>query len=184
MTIEIAAQGTPNPNTLKFIVNQILLDYGVVDFPNAEKAAGSPLAEKLFALGNVTGVMVGINFISVTKAETAGWDKLGEAVVNTIRATLSDGGKLLDDSASSASHASGSNSDVEAKIKEILDQEIRPAVAMDGGDITFHSFENGVVTLQLRGACSSCPASTMTLKMGVEARLRELIPEVREVVQL
>lgn len=183
MTIEIAAQSTPNPNTLKFIVNQILLDFGMVDFPNAEKAAGSPLAEKLFALGNVSGVMVGINFISVTKNENIGWDKLGEAVVNTIRSTLQEGGKLLDDSASTA-HASGSSSDVEEKIKAILDQEIRPAVAMDGGDITFHSFENGVVTLQLRGACSSCPASTMTLKMGVEARLRELIPEVREVVQL
>lgn len=183
MTIEIAAQGTPNPNTLKFIVNQILLDFGVVDFSNAEKAIGSPLAEKLFALGNVSGVMVGINFISVTKADNAGWDKLGEAVVNTIRSILAEGGKLLDESAS-ASHASGSNSDVEEKIKEILDREIRPAVAMDGGDITFHSFENGVVKLNLRGACSSCPSATMTLKMGVEARLMELIPEVREVVQV
>lgn len=183
MSIEIAAQGTPNPNTLKFIVNQILLDFGVIDFPNNESAQGSPLAEKLFALDGVTGVMVGINYISVTKNDKATWANLGESVINIIRSTLQSGGKLVDEKVTQA-HASGSDSDIENKIKDILDREIRPAVAMDGGDITFHSFENGVVTLNLRGACSSCPASTMTLKMGVEARLRELIPEVREVVQL
>ncbi|PIR24918.1 MAG: NifU family protein [Deltaproteobacteria bacterium CG_4_10_14_0_2_um_filter_43_8] len=184
--MEIAVQATPNPNTLKFIVNQLLLDSGSIDFQNAEQAQGSPLAEKLFSISNVSGVYVGINFVSVTKTDSSSWAELSEPVVNCLKEIISSGIKLISDTVLVSSHniASGSENEIEEKIKAILDREIRPAVAMDGGDITFHSYENGIVTLQLRGACSSCPSSTMTLKMGVENRLKEMIPEVKEVVQL
>ncbi len=184
MSIEIAAQTTPNPNTLKFIVNQILLDNGTADFTNKAEASESPLAAKLFDLENVTGVFVGTNFVTVTKSENANWEQLSEPVINTLRTTITAGGTLVTASSAHNTANSGAESEIETKIKQVLDQEIRPAVAMDGGDITFHSYNDGIVTLHLRGACSQCPSATMTLKMGVEARLKEVVPEVKEVVQI
>ena len=181
--IEITAEVTPNPNTLKFNVNKVLVPSGTINFPDKEKARGTKLAETLFEIENVLGVMVGYDFITVTKAPASGWQTLVEPVTKTIKELLSSGEIVLPQ-AQAASADSGQNSEIEKKIKDILDSEIRPAVNMDGGDITFHGYHDGVVTLHLQGSCSSCPSSIMTLKMGVENRLKSLIPEVREVVQI
>ena len=184
--IEISAEVTPNPNTLKFNVNKMLVETGSLNFTDREKAKGAYLPEELFKLDNVLGVMVGTSFITVTKAPASNWKELVQPVTEKIKEILSSGHVLLPAGLSGVAAASGTgaNSEIERKIKEILDSEIRPAVAMDGGDITFYGYENGVVTLHLQGSCSSCPSSIMTLKMGVENRLKSLIPEVREVVQV
>jgi len=179
--IEISAQPTPNPNTLKFTVNKVLLESGTADFPTRESAQGSPLAEKLLEHDHITGVFVGANFVTVTKDPSARWDFLVTSLVQTLKDVLSQEITFV----ANTNVAKGSSeNEIEQKIREILDAEIRPAVAMDGGDITFHSYHEGIVTLHLRGACSHCPASAMTLKMGVENRLKELIPEVKEVIQV
>ena len=186
-TLEISAEITPNPNTLKFNVNKILLQSGSVNFPDKAKAKGALLPEKLFGIENVLGVMVGQSFITITKNPDSEWPSLVPAVTETLKSLLSSGKVLFPEQAPAdeAPPADNSaNSEIERKIREVLDSEIRPAVAMDGGDITFYGYENGVVTLHLQGSCSSCPSSIMTLKMGVENRLKQSIPEIKEVVQV
>lgn len=180
--IQISAEITPNPNTLKFNVDKILVESGTLNYTDKEKAKGVKLAEKLFDIENVLGIMIGRGFITVTKAPAANWSNMAEAVTQTIKTLLESGEKILPETAIAS--ASSANSEIEQKIMDILDAEIRPAVNMDGGDITFHGYQNGVVTLHLQGSCSSCPSSVMTLKMGVENRLKALIPEIREVVQV
>lgn len=182
-SVGISAQVTPNPNTLKFVVDQLITDSGTYNFTDSDQAVGSALPEMLFYVKGVTGVMVGPNFVSVTKKDDVDWSRLAEPVTQAIQDAFASGEPLLDD-ALKTEHQGGSDSEAERKIKEILDNEIRPAVAMDGGDITFHSYEDGILTLHLQGACSSCPSSVMTLRMGIENRLREEIPELREVVQV
>ena len=181
--LEIAAEMTPNPNTLKFNVNRVLAESGSMNFTDPEKAKTVPLPEKLFEIENVIGVMVGRNFVTVTKSPSANWQPLVEPITKSLRTLLESGQPLFGQTQETPEAASGA-SDIETKIRQILDQEIRPAVAMDGGDITFHGFKDGVVTLHLQGSCSSCPSSVMTLKMGVENRLKSLIPEVKEVIQV
>ena len=183
--LEITAEMTPNPNTLKFIVNRSLIENGSLNFTDKEKAKGSYLPEKLFEIENVLGVMVGRDFITVTKKPEMSWNPLVEPLTNAIRSLLNSGRVLFGQTAQApAADGHGAESEIANKIRQILDAEIRPAVAMDGGDIIFYGYENGVVTLHLQGSCSSCPSSVMTLKMGVENRLKSLIPEVREVVQV
>ena len=194
--IEITAEVTPNPNTLKFNVSKTLIASGSMNFPDREKARGAKLPETLFDIDNVIGVIVGRDFITVTKAPASSWQTLVQPVTETIKTLLSSGEVLFPQAAAGGSAGSVPgglpagrqgqtwNEDIERKIKEILDNEIRPAVNMDGGDITFHGYYDGVVTLHLQGSCSSCPSSVMTLKMGVENRLKSLIPEIREVVQV
>lgn len=181
----IDAQPTPNPNTLRFGVNQLLLREGTANFPTRESARGSLLAERLFTIDTVTAVFVGTNFITVTKTPAADWNTLVAPVTETIRVTLAEGGTFVA-ATTINSQPTGESDDqeIERQIREVLDREIRPAVAMDGGDITFYGYKDGIVTLHLQGACSSCPSSIMTLKMGVENRLRMLIPQVKEVVQI
>ncbi len=181
-TIQISAEVTPNPNTLKFNVNKVMVAVGTMNFPDRDKAKGNLLAEKLFQIDSVIGVMVGRDFITVTKAPASGWQAIVEPVTSTIKEALASGAVTFP--AAAGETPSGSNTDIEKRIMEILDAEIRPAVNMDGGDITFHGYYDGVVTLHLQGSCSSCPSAIMTLKMGVENRLKSLIPEVREVVQV
>ena len=181
--LEIAAEMTPNPNTLKFNINRTLAESGSINFTDPEKAKGTPLAEKLFEIQNVIGIMVGRDFVTVTKSPSANWQPLVEPITKSLKSLL-ESGQALFGSVTPPADAPAGGSDVETKIRQILDQEIRPAVAMDGGDITFHGFKDGVVTLHLQGSCSSCPSSVMTLKMGVENRLKSLIPEVKEVVQV
>jgi Fe-S cluster biogenesis protein NfuA len=181
--LAISAQITPNPNTLKFMLNQTLIASGSIDFSTPEKAEKSPLVEALFTIEGVNSVMVGVNFVSVTKFPETDWAALAEPVTSTIRECFATGETLINPELVTTGHAQAF-SDIENRIKEILDQEIRPAVAMDGGDIVFQNYEDGIVYLHLQGACSSCPSATLTLKMGIENRLKEEFPEILEVVQV
>lgn len=181
--VEIQAEVTPNPNTLKFNVNRTFLESGSLNYTDRERARESRLARELFGVESVLGVMIGRSFVTVTKAPAARWETLVETLVAKIRSLVASGEELFP-RAVSPTAGSASDDTIAAKVREILDNEIRPAVAMDGGDIVFHGYENGVVTLHLQGSCSSCPSAILTLKMGVENRLKSLIPEVREVVQV
>ena len=183
LKIDIWAEITPNPHTLKFNVSTALLPTGTINFTDKERAKNSLLASELFAIENVLGVMIGPTFVTVTKAPAADWQPMVEPITKKIKELLASGKELFS-LAGQTVHATGNESEVEQRIKDILDTEIRPAVAMDGGDVTFYSYEDGVVTLHLQGACSSCPSSIMTLKMGVENRLKQAIPEIKEVVQV
>jgi Fe-S cluster biogenesis protein NfuA len=182
--IHITAEVTPNPNTLKFNVSRTLVEQGSLNFPDREKAKGSVFAERLFDIPSVIGVMVGRDFITITKEPAAQWPAMAEAIISAIREMFEKGQARFPQAAAAGAHPSDATGEIEQKIREILDNEIRPAVAMDGGDITFHGYYDGVVTLHLQGSCSHCPSSIMTLKMGVENRLKSLIPEIREVVQI
>lgn len=184
--VTVTLEFTPNPNTLKFVVNRKFLDKGAANFPQASTASGSPFAEKLFQIQGIAGVMIGTNFVTITKAPEGDWDVIADQVPKTVESYVLSGAPFFTEEwlNTPAPQSSGENSEIELKIKEILDNEIRPAVAMDGGDIVFGRFEDGIVYLHLQGACSSCPSSIATLKMGVETRLREAIPEVKEVVQV
>ena len=159
-----------------------------MNFTNREDAEKkSPLARKLMDVKGVTAVMVGLNFVTVTKGEDGEWDELNDAVMATLDSHLEANEPVVDEAAVAAARAasaSGGSGSVEDRIRDILDAEIRPAVAQDGGDITLDRFENGIVYLHMQGSCSGCPSSTATLKMGIEGRLREAIPEVTEVVSV
>ena len=178
----IQTESTPNPATLKFSPGQDILEVGTADFPNAEAGQASPLARRIFAVEGVTGVFLGIDFITVTKAEAVDWGHIKPAILGAIMEHLQSGESAIEGAASSG-HAShdGPDGAIVTQIKELLDTRVRPAVAQDGGDITFHGFDRGVVYLHMQGACAGCPSSTLTLKMGIENLLRHYIPEVTEV---
>jgi Fe-S cluster biogenesis protein NfuA len=184
MSVNIQLEWTPNPSTLKYVVDRRLVSSGAVNLTSKEAAEEkSPLARKLMEIQGVTAVMVGSNFVTVTKGEEGEWDELNDAVMATLDEHLGAGLPAVNEEAvAAAREVAGVSGSVEARIQEILDAEIRPAVAMDGGDITLDRFEEGIVYLHMQGACSGCPSSTATLKMGIESRLRELVPEVSEVV--
>jgi Fe-S cluster biogenesis protein NfuA len=184
--VTVTLEFTPNPNTLKFVVNRQFLERGAANFTDVEKASVSPLAHKLFQIKGIAGVMIGTNFITITKGNDGDWDVIAEEVPKTVEAFVLSGAAFFSKewSMNTPTESTGENAEIELKIKEVLDNEIRPAVAMDGGDITFGKYEDGVVYLHLQGACSSCPSSVATLKMGVETRLKEVIPQVKEVVQV
>ncbi|EBA14996.1 nifU domain protein [Roseobacter sp. SK209-2-6] len=180
----IQTESTPNPATLKFLPGQTVLETGTADFPNAEAAENSPLAQRVFAAAGVTGVFFGNDFVTVTKSEDVEWDHIKPAILGAIMEHFQSGQPVLNaGGAQSSGHAehSGEDAEVVNQIKDLLDSRVRPAVAQDGGDITFHGFDRGVVYLHMQGACAGCPSSTLTLKMGIENLLRHYIPEVTEV---
>lgn len=178
----IQTESTPNPATLKFLPGQEVLDMGTADFPNADAAATSPLARRIFATGVATGVFFGTDFVTVTKTDDADWQHIKPAILGAIMEHFQSGAPVME-GAAQAAHAAhdGPDGDVVRQIKELLDTRVRPAVAQDGGDITFHGFDRGIVYLHMKGACAGCPSSTLTLKMGIENLLRHYIPEVLEV---
>ncbi len=180
----IQTESTPNPATLKFLPGQTVLEAGTADFPSAEAAGRSPLAERLFRVQGVTGVFFGNDFVTVTKAEGSEWDHMKPAILGAIMEHFQSGQPVMPgDAAAGSGHAEhdGEDAEIVGQIKELLDTRVRPAVAQDGGDITFHGFDRGVVYLHMQGACAGCPSSTITLKMGIENLLRHYIPEVTEV---
>ncbi len=179
----IQTESTPNPSTLKFMPGQSVLDVGTADFPNAEASAKSPLATRIFTVEGVSGVFFGADFVTVTKAPENEWDHIKPAILGAIMEHFQSGQPVM---TGDAPEAHGNNNSAEdegivSQIKELLDTRVRPAVAQDGGDITFHGFDRGIVYLHMQGACAGCPSSTLTLKMGIENLLRHYIPEVIEV---
>jgi Fe-S cluster biogenesis protein NfuA len=178
----IQTEQTPNPATLKFLPGREVSGARTADFTSPEDAARSPLAQRLFAVEGVTGVFLGADFITVTKADGKEWYLLKPAILGIIMEHFTAGRPvLLEDTVEDGGVFAEEDGEIVAQIKELLDTRVRPAVAQDGGDIVFHGFENGVVYLHMQGACAGCPSSTATLKMGIENMLRHYIPEVAEV---
>ncbi|PZX18383.1 Fe-S cluster biogenesis protein NfuA [Palleronia aestuarii] len=180
----IQTESTPNPATLKFLPGQTVLETGTADFPEPETAGTSPLATRIFAVEGTTGVFLGNDFVTVTKDDMVEWDHIKPQVLGAIMEHFQSGQPVMaGDADATGGHAShdGPDGEIVVQIKELLDTRVRPAVAQDGGDITFHGFERGVVYLHMQGACAGCPSSTLTLKMGIENLLRHYIPEVVEV---
>ena len=178
----IQTEDTPNPETLKFIPGKIILKTGTADFSNKDVAYVSPLASRLFEIDGVSRVFLATDFISVTKDPQLDWNNLKPSILTGIMEHYSTGLPAINETEDKNSVSNNSeDSETIKQIKDLLETRVRPAVAMDGGDITFCSFESGVVTLQMKGACAGCPSSTATLKMGIENMLRHYIPEVTEV---
>ena len=173
----IQTEQTPNPATLKFLPGKEVMVEGTADFRDAEAAARSPLAQRLFQVEGVEGVFLGSDFISVTKPEDKEWYLLKPAILGIIMEHFTAGRPvILEDQAGDEAEASEEDSEVVAQIKELLDTRVRPAVAQDGGDIVFRGFDQGIVMLTMQGACQGCPSSTATLKMGIENMLRHWAP--------
>ena len=181
----IQTEATPNPATLKFIPGKPVLAEGTLEFLNPSETEGSPLAARLFEIDGVKGVFFGTDFISVTKGEGE-WQHLKPAVLGAIMEHYVSGaavteGEQKGTSGDEAESFAPEYAEIVATIKELLETRVRPAVAQDGGDITFQGFRDGVVYLHMRGACAGCPSSTATLRHGIENLLRHFIPEVQEV---
>jgi len=181
--VEIYTEKNPNPNSLKFVSDQVLLPEGTVEYTDAESAWNCPLAKDLFKFNFVTGVFITANFVTVTKTDLVGWEDIAGMISSLIKGYLEEGKPLFIE-AIKANTISADDPEIIQKIKELLDEYIRPAVEQDGGAIHFKSFDDasGVVTVQLQGSCSGCPSSTITLKAGIENLMKRMIPEVQEVV--
>ncbi|MBT3785100.1 NifU family protein [bacterium] len=180
----IYSEFTPNPNTLKFVVGKTITER-THDFISKEEAEGkSALAVKLFEISDIVGVYLGKTFITVTKGTSKDWSEYEDAVQKAIKVFLESGDLVVSKEAKEPDFDLEKLDESGKKIYQIIEDEVRPAVAMDGGDIVFKGYEDGVVYLHMLGACSGCPSSTMTLKMGIEARLKEEVPEVKEVLQV
>lgn len=179
----IQTEETPNPSTLKFLPGHEVLEVGTADFASELAAENSPLAQRIFQVSDVMGVFFGLDFITVTKSEAAEWDHMKPEILAAIMDHFQSGNPVMVNQSGAITHAEHDGPDKELvdQIKELLDTRVRPAVAQDGGDITFHGFEDGIVYLHMQGACAGCPSSTMTLKMGIENLLRHYIPQVTEV---
>ncbi len=181
--IHIYLESNPNPNSLKFVVNEMLVPDGMsFDFPDKASAAEAPLALELFEYPFVDRVFYMSNFVTVTKKGDVEWLEVQDKVKNHIRQFLESGKLILDKKAPVADDAE-SDSDTVKKIKNILDEYIRPAVEQDGGAITYHSYKDKVVTVTLQGSCSGCPSSTVTLKAGIENLFKRMMPEVVQAVE-
>ncbi len=193
----IYAESTPNPSSMKFVANQLLVtDGAIAQYLSKDETKGSPLAAKLFEFPFVKAVFMASNFVTVTKVDKIQWEDVTFELRDFIRTYISEGNVVITELPTQVvavdntftekkevftEHAAPTT-DIEVKIVEILEQYIRPAVEGDGGSITFKSYVDGIVTVQLRGACSGCPSSTITLKAGIEGLLKRMIPEVKEVV--
>ena len=183
----IQTEDTPNPASLKFIPGREVMPEGMgtntAQFSGIDEASSSPLARRLFAVDGVAAVFFGSDFISITKADSHDWFTIKPGILAAIMEHYASGMPIIDnaDGDSDTGADTGADSETVQQIKHLLDTRVRPAVAMDGGDIVFKSFENGVVTLYMRGACAGCPSAGATLKMGIENLLRHYIPEVQEV---
>ena len=180
----IQTETTPNPATLKFLPGRPVLANGTLDMRDAAEAARSPLAEGLFAIPGIGGVFLGADFITVTKT-TGEWQQLKPAILGVIMEHFMSGAPILREDAGAESAADeffdAKDAETVATIKELIETRVRPAVANDGGDITFRGFKDGVVYLNMQGSCSGCPSSTATLKHGIQNLLRHFVPDVTEV---
>jgi NFU1 iron-sulfur cluster scaffold homolog, mitochondrial len=173
--MRIYTEITPNPASLKFVLDQIILNGGAADFPTAETAeTGSKLASKLFMYPFTNGVFLGRNFVTVSKSEDTRWEDIIPVVKDEISGFINSGEKIVENEEMLV--AIQSDDELTNRIIQVIEDQVRPAVAMDGGDIIFQGFEDGVVKLQLRGSCSGCPSSSATLKQGIQALMIRLFP--------
>ena len=180
----IETEHTPNPDTLKFLPGKKVSEIGPIEFLKNDKNIKIPLASKILSLEGTIMVFFGENFITVKKEKNLDWKDLKHGIISEINDHYSKGNDIIvkkDLYKSDKSSISTESNEIIKKINEVLDAKIRPAVARDGGDITFKSFQDGVVTVELKGSCSGCPSSIMTLKQGVQNLLCHYIPEVKSV---
>ena len=184
----IQTEATPNPATLKFIPGRTVLDSGTLEFANREAAARSPLAERLFAVSGVTSVFYGSDFVTVTK-DDSDWQHLKPAILGAIMEHYMSGAPLLADGTAGNDEAldeedeffDAADAETVDVIKDLIETRVRPAVANDGGDITFRGFKDGIVYLNMKGSCAGCPSSTATLQHGIQNLLKHFVPDVVEV---
>jgi len=180
--VEIRYETTPNPDSLKFIVSEKISDE-ILEFKDRQSASRSPLAEKILGFPWAKSVFLGQDFITVTKEDWLDWEIITDPLSDMIKEHLNEGGKVLLPKKESLKKEESDSEDVK-KIKELLEKDIQPAVAMDGGYIEFVSYKEGIVYLSLQGACSGCPSATITLKQGIENRLKQFVPEIKEVLEV
>lgn len=183
--VTLYTESNPNPNSMKFVVNFMLVPEGTTfDYPDAASATASPIASELFNFEPVRRVFITNNFVTITKDEATEWNEIAPQLKEFIKAYIEDKKPILSQQAVDTYEAQSSEEDSEIvkKIKSLLEEYVRPAVESDGGAINFHSFHEGTVKVHLQGSCSGCPSSTITLKAGIENLLKRMIPEVQEVV--
>ena len=185
--VSIYTEMTPNPETMKFVANKLLYPGKSADFPDIESAKPSPLATELFGFPFIKGVFIASNFITLTKTNDTDWNDVIPPIREFLKTYLEENKAVINEDdlkvqqiANNTPHAD--DSDVVKRIKEILDNYVKPAVEMDGGAIQFKDYNDGIVKLMLQGSCSGCPSSMITLKSGIEAMMKRMIPEVKEVV--
>lgn len=179
--VEVYYEATPNPQTMKFFLGQQIAQESL-NVESVDQSGRSPLAQKLFGFPWMSGVFIGSNFVSITKQEWVDWSVLADPLCDLISEHISEGEPVL--LPADSLEESGDDDETVRHIKKILNDEIRPAVAMDGGDIVFGRYEDQILYVHLQGACSGCPSSMITLKEGIEKRMQERIPEIKEVVAL
>jgi NFU1 iron-sulfur cluster scaffold homolog, mitochondrial len=186
--VSIYTEATPNPNTLKFVANRLLYPGKSIDFQTESEAAPSPLAKELYGFPFVKGVFIMSNFITVTKVDDTEWIDVQEELRQFIKEYLEAGKVVINEDEIVQKPTDSSNvineddDDVVKRIKELLENYVKPAVEMDGGAIQFRDYNDGVVKLMMQGSCSGCPSSMVTLKAGIEGMMKRMIPEVKEVV--
>jgi Fe-S cluster biogenesis protein NfuA len=184
--VSIYTEMTPNPETMKFVANKLLYPGKSIDFPEESVAAPSPLAKELFAFPFIKSVFIASNFVTLTKTPDTNWDDVIPSVREFLKEYLEEGKVVINEDQIVVKKEtyviSENDEDVVGRIKELLENYVKPAVEMDGGAISFKGFDNGTVTLMLQGSCSGCPSSMITLKSGIEGMMKRMIPEVKEVV--
>jgi Fe-S cluster biogenesis protein NfuA len=179
---------TPNPETMKFVANKLLYPGKSIDFPDVETAKPSPLAIELFGYPFIKAVFIASNFVTLTKTPDTDWSDVIPSVRQFLKEYLEEGKPVINEEEivtskqESSNEISADDDDVVKRIKELLENYVKPAVEMDGGAIQFKSYDEGVVNLMLQGSCSGCPSSMITLKAGIEGMMKRMIPEVKEVV--
>ena len=180
----IQTEQTPNPQTLKFLPGKVVMEDGTAFYQNIGEASNSPFAKRLFSVDGVEGVFFGSDFITITKNQSLEWQVMKPSILSSIMDHYNSNEETIIHEIKNENNSLKSDendNDIVKQIKELLDTRVRPAVAMDGGDIIYDSFKDGVVYLHMQGACSGCPSSTATLKMGIENMLKHYVPEVQEV---
>lgn len=184
--VSIYTEMTPNPETMKFVANKLLYPGKSIDFPDEASAAPSPLAKELFGFPFIKGVFIASNFVTLTKTADTQWEEVIPSVREFLKQYLEAGKVVLNEDQVVAkvesNNINADDTDVVKRIKELLENYVKPAVEMDGGAISFKGYDDGVVKLMMQGSCSGCPSSMITLKAGIEGMMKRMIPEVKEVV--
>lgn len=184
--VSIYTEMTPNPETMKFVANKLLYPGKSIDFPDETSATPSPLAKELFAFPFIRSVFIASNFVTLTKNPDTQWDEVIPTIREFLKQYLEEGKVVVNEdqvvTKADNNTVNADDSDVVKRIKELLENYVKPAVEMDGGAISYKGYDNGVVKLMMQGSCSGCPSSMITLKAGIEGMMKRMVPEVKEVV--